>query len=699
VAVPVFGRGGEVVAAIELTVRDLGKELQQVKSALSIAARSLSRELAWRRGRRTRPEHPRPAPPGAAGPPARPALSTSAGREPGAGPRAAGDAGRVSATPRPTALATVCISGTLEDKLAAAAGAGFDGVEVFEPDLLASSAAPGEVRSRCADLGLSIELYQPFRDFDDVRPERVEANLRRARHKFDVMARLGADLLLVCSSVSPHAVDDDDRIAEQLRRLADAAAERGIRIAYEALAWGTHVNTYDRTWRIVRRADHPALGLCLDSFHILSRRSDPAGIRAIPADKLFFLQLADAPVLHMDVLQWSRHHRLFPGQGAFDLPAFLGHVLAAGYAGPLSLEIFNDVFRQADPARTAVDARRSLLALQDAAGVAGGALPPTPRLAGYAFTELAVDATAGPAITATLGALGFARTGRHRSKPVQRWSQGAATVLLNATPGTTGAAISALGLETPDPAAAARRAAALLAPTRHHPHGPGEAELAWVAAPDGTEIGYCRTAAAGGWTDDFEPTADTPTGPISHIDHVALTQPYDQFDEAALFYRSLLGLSTQHASEVAAPFGLVRTRAVSDPALAVRVCLSVSVLRRGQWAPAVRDPQHIAFAPTTRSHWPAGPAPPAPRSSTSRRTTTTTSTPASRPRRTCWPPCARPGCSSTATSTASSGTSTPSCWAGGCSWRSCSASGATPGTGRSTRRSGWQAHRRARRTR
>ena len=100
-----------------------------------------------------------------------------------------------------------------------------------------------------------------------------------------------------------------------------------MRICYEALAWSTYVNTYERSWDIVRTADHPALGLCIDSFHILSRGSDPAGIRDIPGEKLFFLQLADAPSMDMDLLQWSRHYRLFPGQGAFDLPAFLGHVL------------------------------------------------------------------------------------------------------------------------------------------------------------------------------------------------------------------------------------------------------------------------------------------------------------------------------------------------------------------------------------
>jgi 4-hydroxyphenylpyruvate dioxygenase len=529
-----------------------------------------------------------------------------------------------AAGPARTALATVCISGTLEDKLTAAAAAGFDGVEIFEPDLVASPLSPAQLRVRCADLGLSIDLYQPFRDFDAAKPDVLEANLRRAERKFDIMAELGTDLILVCSSVSPDALDDDDGIAEQLHTLASRAAERGLRVSYEALAWGRYVNTYERSWEIVRRADHPALGLCVDSFHILSRGSDPAGIRDIPGEKLFFLQLADAPQMDMDVLQWSRHHRLFPGQGAWDLPAFLDHVLTAGYTGPLSLEVFNDVFRQSDPRRSAVDALRSLLALQEATvrrldeptrqRVAMTTPPATPRLSGYAFTELAThdDGT----VAQALAALGFAHTGQHRSKPVQLWEQGGARVLLNASgpaesgpgPSSTGAAVAALGVETDDPTAAAQRAEALLAPVLPRTRGPAEADISAVAAPDGTEVFFVRTGSGlgdpgepAGWRADFAPTDPDPaagagTG-ITGVDHVALTQPFDRFDEAALFYRAVLGLQAQHSSEVAAPFGLVRNRAVSDPGLSTRLCLSVSVLRRGsEWQPGVPDPQHVAFS-------------------------------------------------------------------------------------------------------
>ncbi|RAY12737.1 sugar phosphate isomerase/epimerase and 4-hydroxyphenylpyruvate domain-containing protein [Actinomadura craniellae] len=500
-------------------------------------------------------------------------------------------------------IATVCLSGTLEDKLSAAAAAGFDGVEIFENDLLACPLSPEQVAARCADLGLAIELYQPFRDFEAVPAELHRRNLRRAGHKFALARRLGAGTVLVCSTVAPEAVDDDDLAAGQLRALADLAAEHGLRVAYEALAWGRFVRTWERSADLVLRADHPALGLCLDSFHVLSRGGDLAGLAGFPAEKLFFLQLADAPHLRMDVLQWSRHHRLFPGQGAFDLTGFTSQVLAAGYPGPLSLEVFNDVFRQAPPDRAAVDAMRSLVALEERLvrhGPARGyATPPpaAPAPEGFAFVELAADAESGTAAARALAATGFAHIGQHRSKPVQLWQQGEARVLLNAT-GTAGAAIGAFAVETGDPERAARRATALLAPALPRTRGTAEADLTSVAAPDGTAVFFCRTGAPDGWLGDFI-LSGTP-GPartgITAIDHLALSQPFDAFDEATLFYRSLFGLEPEHDAELAAPFGLVRSRAVTDPGRLLRLLLDGTLLRRGAWAPAVPDPQHVAFA-------------------------------------------------------------------------------------------------------
>lgn len=510
-------------------------------------------------------------------------------------------------TPR-LALATVCLSGTLEDKLDAAAVAGFDGVEIFGPDLVADPLPPTEIGARCRDRGLSVDLYQPLRDVDAADPDRFAANLRRAGATFDVMAGLGADTVLVCSSVAADAVADPGLLAAQLHTLAGHAHERGMRIAYEALAWGRHVNTWEASWDAVRAADHPALGLCLDSFHILARGGDPGPIADVPGEKIFFLQLADAREVSMDVLSWSRHHRLFPGQGGFDLPGLLAPVLAAGYGGPLSLEVFNDVFRQSDPVRTAVDARRSLLALAEATAVRGtGADPvatPPPALAGPAFVELREPA--GHDLGRVLRALGFARTGAHRTKPVERWEQGGARLLVNAS-GDGGSAVAAIGVESADPAASARRAGRLCAPPLPRAAGPGEADLAEVAAPDGTSLLFCRTAPDGPgpvWSADFAATGErAPDGTggtggpgVTGIDHIGLTQPYDAFDEAVLFHRAVLGLDTVADGEYAAPFGLLRSRALADADRRIRIALTVSLLRRGEWSPGVTDPQYVALA-------------------------------------------------------------------------------------------------------
>jgi 4-hydroxyphenylpyruvate dioxygenase len=483
-------------------------------------------------------------------------------------------------------LATVCLSGTLEEKLVAAAEAGFDAVELFEPDLVGSPSRPSEVRERAAALGLRIALYQPFRDFEAVPDAVLQRNLRRAEAKFDVMEDLGADTVLACSTVAPESIPDDDLAAEQLHALAERAAARGLRVAYEALAWGRHVSEYDHAWRIVAAADHPALGVCLDSFHVLSRGSDPAGIRAIPADKLFFLQLADAPRLRMDVLQWSRHLRCFPGQGAFDLTSFCGHVLAAGYDGPLSLEVFNDVFRQADPGRTAVDAMRSLLVLEDRLGL--GSLPEAPGLRGYAFAELAVGPGSAEDAERILDAVGFRHVGPHRSKPVQRWDSGGARVLLNHGD-AQGDGVAALAVESADAHDSVRRAEALLAPVLARRRSAGEADLAAVAAPDGTSVFFAGDD--GEWLSDFVALGDhrPPAVSMLAIDHVALSQPFDAFDEAVLFYRTLLGLEPGASQDLAAPDGLVRSRALSDGV--VRLALNVPVLG-AQDEPAA---QHVAF--------------------------------------------------------------------------------------------------------
>ncbi len=504
-----------------------------------------------------------------------------------------------------TSIATVCLSGTLTDKLHACAEAGFDGVEIFEPDLVASPASPEEIVALGRRLGLSFDLYQPFRDAEGVTEDTFAAVLRRARHKFGLMQRLGIDTMLVCSNVGTATIDDDTVSASQLRRLGDEAAAYGVRLAFEALAWGRFVDDYRRAWRIVELADHPSVGVCLDSFHILSRGHDPAAIERIPGDKIFFVQLADAPALTMDVLSWSRHHRLFPGEGTFELDGFVGHVLDAGYQGPLSLEVFNDTFRQTDVRRTAQQAKRSLTWLEDQVARlplrcsrpdGPSTLPDVAQPAAFDFVEVRAE-NAGDVDT-VLRQLGFTFRGQHRSKPVRLWTQGRARVVCNEQQARELApTLAAVGFEVADPEASASRARDLDAPSVFRRTRADEQELPAFRSPDGTEIflaGIAEDDAT--WVSEFEGgSAPAQELLLTGIDHVNLAQPWQSFDEAVLFYSSVLVLRSGSSQEVAAPTGLVRSQVVRTDDGAVRLALNVAPLA---FTHPHGFPQHVAFTST-----------------------------------------------------------------------------------------------------
>ncbi|AZE51304.1 4-hydroxyphenylpyruvate dioxygenase [Pseudomonas chlororaphis] len=520
-------------------------------------------------------------------------------------------------------IATVSLSGTLPEKLEAIAAAGFDGVEIFENDLLYYDGSPREIRQMCADLGIAITLFQPFRDFEGCRRDRLQRNLERAERKFDLMQELGTDLMLVCSNAAADSVGDRQILVDDLRLLAERAGSRGLRIGYEALAWGRHVNTYQQVWDIVREADHPSLGVLLDSFHTLSLKGDPAAIAEIPGDKIFFVQMADAPILAMDVLEWSRHFRCFPGQGDFDLPGFLAPIIKSGYTGPLSLEIFNDGFRAAPPRANAADGLRSLLYLeektrqrlaQEATPVANidtlFAPPPASEYGGTEFLEFAVDEALGAKLGGWLERLGFARAGQHRSKNVSLMRQGDINLILNSEPYSFahsffeahGPSVCATAIRVKDSAKALERAVAYKGQPYRGLVGPNELELAAVRELDGSLI-YLVDQEQGGnlYDTDFNMLPGVVAkGGLKRIDHMAMALPADNLDSWVLFYKSLLDFTADDEVVLPDPYGLVKSRALRSRCSTIRLPLNISENRKTAISHALSSyggsgVHHIAF--------------------------------------------------------------------------------------------------------
>jgi 4-hydroxyphenylpyruvate dioxygenase len=520
-----------------------------------------------------------------------------------------------------TSIATVSISGDLEEKLAAISAAGFDGVEIFENDFLTFDASPREVGGMVRDAGLEITLFQPFRDFEGMpEPQRARA-FDRAERKFDLMQELGSELMLVCSNVSPIALGGIDRAAADFRELGERAASRGLRVGYEALAWGKHISDHRDAWEIVRRADHPNIGLILDSFHTLSRKIDVNSIRAIPGDSIFIVQLADAPMIDMDLLYWSRHFRNMPGEGDLPVVEFMRAVAATGYDGPLSLEVFNDQFRGGSPKLISVDGRRSLVYLMDEVrrsepGIAVDVAPMPPRspVRGIEFVEFAASAGEADGLSALFRAMGFRAAARHKSKAVTLFRQGDIRIVLNLEQEgfahssflVHGTSAYAIGLKVDDAGATVERARALGADPFEQPVGPGELMIPAIRGVGGGLVYLIdeKTELGNVWEIEFEPIDDGGApldAGLTSIDHVAQTMRSDEMSSWVLFYTSIFALSKTPLIDISDPSGLVRSQVVESTDGALRVTMNGAENRKTLAGHFMAESfgsgvQHLAFA-------------------------------------------------------------------------------------------------------
>jgi len=294
-------------------------------------------------------------------------------------------------------------------KLAAASRAGFTSIEIFDLDWAAwlesyteehglepsSETSQRAAKSLCALVkshGMRISCWQPLRAFEGWLNEDDRA--AASNHAESILALLPAletDLLIVCTTTTgaPRTTGDLDRCAEDLAWLADKAAAMSppVRIAYEGLSFGAHRRSWKDAWEVIRAADRPNLGICLDSFNSLAYEwADPYStsgrredidvdgrlrdsmydlVTTIPGHRIFIVQVADGQRMTPPMTPpedptipplrpWSRGHRLFPletDRGAYlPVQTFARAAACTGYRGPWSLEVFNNSLHDPDEA-------------------------------------------------------------------------------------------------------------------------------------------------------------------------------------------------------------------------------------------------------------------------------------------------------------------------------------------------------------
>ena len=513
-------------------------------------------------------------------------------------------------------IASISVNGALRTKLRAIADAGFEYVEVFENDLLSSPEPAAVIGAMMRDLGLTCVAFQPFRDFEGMPPAMRGRVFDRAERKFDVLAELGTDLMLVSSNASPDSLSDRARIVDDFRELGERASRRGVRVAFEALPWARHVRDHRDAWQVVQEVNHPAVGLALDAFSSLAPGIPCESLEAIDVSKVFHVQIADAPRLTMDAQSWSRHFRCMPGQGELPLVEFVRTLKRRGYDGVLSLEIFNDRFRAGSTAEIALDGMRSLdylLEQVERHSAAGTVRDERIACSGVEFIEFGAGEEEARQLGQMLRTLGFAPTHRHVRKAVTRWRQGDINIVVNCEPegfahsyGTVhGASVCAIGLRVEDPTAALRRAHRLQVQSFSQPVGPGEYEIPALRAVGGSLIYLMSERETPSiWREEFAALPPDPTvrdAGLKRVDHFSQNMQYEEMLSWLLYYLTLFQVDKSPATEIADPVGLVQSQAIHSADRRLRILLNSSpaaqtLVGRFLHAYGGAGVQHISFA-------------------------------------------------------------------------------------------------------
>jgi 4-hydroxyphenylpyruvate dioxygenase len=321
------------------------------------------------------------------------------------------------------------------------------------------------------------------------------------------------------------------------------------------------------------------------SFHIYCLGDNVDRLPFVPGEKVFIVQFADAPLLRMDPLQYSRHHRNFPFQGQFPLTKFIHALTETGYNGPYSLEIFNDEFRSAPSTRIALDGIRSLMLLHEQLN--DRLLPPTPVTGGVEFVEFTCSPSEMVSLERFIGdRMGFRKIGQHKSKSVSLYRQGQTHFILNSEPESFasafhlqhGVSICAIAISVNDISQTVARAEKLkYTIISQEQRGLGELTLVAIQAPDESLVYLLDSANPTSFLSDFVISDTTESVVNLKVDYISQVLDPGEMDKTVLFYHALFGLEAQQQLfELNDPRGLVRSRAMTSKCGSLRIYLNVS---------------------------------------------------------------------------------------------------------------------------
>ena len=269
---------------------------------------------------------------------------------------------------------TVARHTTFRARLEAAAAAGYGAVSLWGRDYQSArdeGYSDADLVALLADHGLAVAELDPVWWWTpgaagfSIAPEHDPIDVFRFRE--DDLFRI-ADLLGARSLNAADVLGGDwgmTDAAESFAALCDRAAEHGLLVHLEWLAW-SRIPDLATALEVVSLADRANGGLNVDTWHCARTATSASDLLAVPGERVLAVQVNDGPAqAEENLIEATLHSRLVPGEGAFDLRGYLGSLRAIGADAPIGVEVFSDDLHELGPsegARRAAEATRALLA-------------------------------------------------------------------------------------------------------------------------------------------------------------------------------------------------------------------------------------------------------------------------------------------------------------------------------------------------
>ncbi len=257
------------------------------------------------------------------------------------------------------------------DRCAQAARVGFSGLGLWHADVehQLEQRSLREMKQIFDDAGLrylQVEFLDNF--FVDPGTEARAQSDQRRKLLFDTADAFDAHHIKVGNI--PGTPCEPGRLIEEFAALCeDAASHTAAPVAYEFMPFDVNVKTLDTALTLVRDADQPNGGLAIDTWHMAKLGISPDDLRRIPPKYLTWVELSDGQFENMDdPVDEVVNHRNLPGEGEFDIPAYIEACREVGYPGPWGVETLSEALRRL-PIEQAFDRAYQTTAAQFGAGV------------------------------------------------------------------------------------------------------------------------------------------------------------------------------------------------------------------------------------------------------------------------------------------------------------------------------------------